>query len=575
VAEHGDQRPPQKAAPTASLVSSLACCRALQVFVPGLFGNSDVGGGWPDGDGVYSLEGNTPYSTGDMVDFSNAFKVDALVFKQTRAQTSAHAKMNFKRTASCYANHSCQQFGKDVAGATNDGNTTSYGFTGPRARTMRPAEWLLTPLNASTAAEASAALARKVGYYWPFTATGGGTAKGGGELGSGDVGSGSGFGSSSGESGSGVSGSGRVVEDTTGAPAMAGQPLPTFKWRSAMDLGASELARKEAGLGLTSADWRSLREFSAGGFVAIFIPFFSDTYLPYERGPAGAVIDFRLHKATALNGRRARFSCARYTLDGAQVVQGCNRDPDRSDALVRQLMSQMVDELKRAHWIDAYTRMVSLHLQLRNENSGILFTVRYMCEFTAIRSMLPSFDIECLVTNVEQIVRMKLYLSFALAMTCWFCLLELVELTQAGLLEYICNGWNLLDWANFIIFFWAFQMWVRCIWLHESQLEREMAELDGMPFATCGSSTCDTIGYFDPYKKMYTAREARPSSPPGRARTTCTHATCAPCACQAHTTCMRSARRAAHRRASTRPCASTSSCSRSSSSPTSSCPRCR
>ena len=30
-----------------------------------------------------------------------------------------------------------------------------------------------------------------------------------------------------------------------------------------------------------------------------------------------------------------------------------------------------------------------------------------------------------------------------------------------------------------------------------------------MPFATCGSTTCDTIGYFDPYKKMYTAREAR------------------------------------------------------------------
>ena len=504
------------------------------MFVPGLFGNSEVGEGWPDGDGVYHLEGNTPYSTDDMVDFSNAFSVEALVFKQTRAQTSAHAKMNFKRTASCYTNHSCQQFGKDVAGATNDGNTTSYGFTGPRARTMRPAEWLLTPLNAATAAEASAALERKVGYYWPFTATGGG------ELGSGDVGSGSGFGSGSGESGSG-----RVMEDTTGASAMAGQPLPTFKWRSAIDLGASELAWQEAGLGLTSADWRSLREFSAGGFVAIFIPFFSDTYLPYERGPAGAVIDFRLHKVTALNGRRARFSCARYTLDGAQVVQGCNRDPERNDALVRQLMSQMVDELKRAHWIDAYTRMVSLHLQLRNENSGIFFTVRYMCEFTAIRSILPSFDIECLVTNVEQIARMKLYLSFALAMTVWFCLLELVELSQAGLVEYICNGWNLLDWANFIIFFWAFQMWVRCIWLHEQQLEREAAELDGMPFATCGSSTCDTIGYFDPYKKMYTAREARPSLPTARpshhlaVRTRRAHMPCpcpCPCACRVRAT---------------------------------------
>ena len=102
---------------------------------------------------------------------------------------------------------------------------------------------------------------------------------------------------------------------------------------------------------------------------------------------------------------------------------------------------------------------------------------------------------------------MKLYLFFALAMTCWFCLLELVELTQAGFLEYICNGWNLLDWANFLIFFWAFQLWARCLSLHETQLAREVAELDGLPFATCGSETCDTFGYFDPYKKMYTARE--------------------------------------------------------------------
>ena len=541
--------------------------RAAQVFIPGLFGNSDVGEGWPDGDGTYHLEGNTPYSVDDMVDFANAFSVDAIVFKQTRALTAAHAKLNFKRTAPCYANHSCQQFGVDVAGATNEGNTTTYGFTGPRARTMRPAEWLLTPLNAATAAEASAALERKVDYYWPFTTTGG-------EMGSSDTGSGSGSGSGSGESGSS-----RVVEDTTGASAAAGQPLPAFQWRSAVDLGASELAWQEAGLGLTSADWRSLREFSAGGFAAIFIPFFSDTYLPYERGPAGAVIDFRLHKATAINGRRTRFYCARYTLDGAQVVQGCNRDPERNDALVRQLMSQMVDELKRGHWMDAHTRMVSLHVQLRNQNSGILFTVRYMFEFTAIKGMLPSFDIECLVTNTEQLARMKLYLFFALAMTSWFCMLELVELTQAGILEYICNGWNLLDWANFLIFFWAFQMWVHCIWLHELQLEREAAELDGMPFATCGSETCDAIGYFDPYKKMYTAREAR--APPTQPCTPDLHATCVChvravhvpcCVCDAPSACEV---RATHRRASIRPCVSTSSCSRSSSSPMSSCPRCR
>ena len=80
-----------------------------------------------------------------------------------------------------------------------------------------------------------------------------------------------------------------------------------------------------------------------------------------------------------------------------------------------------------------------------------------MCEFTAVKTVLPSFDIELLITNVEQMTRMKVrvrpnpnpnpnldldpnpnnspnqfYLALALAMTCWFCMLELVELSQAG-----------------------------------------------------------------------------------------------------------------------------------------------
>jgi len=55
-----------------------------------------------------------------------------------------------------------------------------------------------------------------------------------------------------------------------------------------------------------------------------------------------------------------------------------------------------------------------------------------MCEFTAVKTVLPSFDIELLITNVEQMTRMKFYLALALGMTCWFCMLELVELSQAG-----------------------------------------------------------------------------------------------------------------------------------------------
>ena len=63
------------------------------------------------------------------------------------------------------------------------------------------------------------------------------------------------------------------------------------------------------------------------------------------------------------------------------------------------MMSQMVEQLKKGHWIDPYSRMVSLHLQLSNANSGLFFTVRYMFELTAMKSVLPSFDIEVFLTN--------------------------------------------------------------------------------------------------------------------------------------------------------------------------------
>ena len=86
----------------------------------------------------------------------------------------------------------------------------------------------------------------------------------------------------------------------------------------------------------------------------------------------------------------------------------------------------------------------------------------------------------------------------------------------------------MLDWMNFLIFFQAFVMWGRTILLHEEQVELELDEANGPPFDcnNMGSGTwseaegitdilndnsdvCRHFGYFDPYKKMYTAREAR------------------------------------------------------------------
>ncbi len=54
------------------------------MLIPGLFGNAEVGEGWPDGNGHFHLDGNTPYSTDDLLDLANSFSVYSIVLKQAR-----------------------------------------------------------------------------------------------------------------------------------------------------------------------------------------------------------------------------------------------------------------------------------------------------------------------------------------------------------------------------------------------------------------------------------------------------------------------------------------------------------
>ena len=55
------------------------------VLTPGIFSQSPVGEVWSDGDGVFSLEGATPYSTSDIVDMDNVVSyADGIIFKLSR-----------------------------------------------------------------------------------------------------------------------------------------------------------------------------------------------------------------------------------------------------------------------------------------------------------------------------------------------------------------------------------------------------------------------------------------------------------------------------------------------------------
>ena len=116
------------------------------MLVPGLFSNADVGEAWPDGDGSFHLDGATPYSTADAVDFSNAFHLDAIVFKQLRANSVPADQLK------CYNGHVCLQYGADVPDplppphAPSTAISSHQNYSGANSRIPRGAAGCTSPL---------------------------------------------------------------------------------------------------------------------------------------------------------------------------------------------------------------------------------------------------------------------------------------------------------------------------------------------------------------------------------------------------------------------------------------------
>ena len=117
--------------------------------------------------------------------------------------------------------------------------------------------------------------------------------------------------------------------------------------------------------------------------------------LPDEEGKYYAVTDFRHTEATVSNGKAPNYFCARYTTNGHHIVQRCN-SPTRSGE-TRRMMQEMVDYLKRGHWIDHQTRMVVIQMQTRSNNAQVRFLTRIMFELNSMGSILSSYDAESMV----------------------------------------------------------------------------------------------------------------------------------------------------------------------------------
>ena len=96
------------------------------------------------------------------------------------------------------------------------------------------------------------------------------------------------------------------------------------------------------------------------------------------------------------------------------------------------MMTEMLDSMKKGHWIDHRTRLITISMQMRNNNAGVRFVARYMFEITQMGAVLPSYDMETLVDDDQNTETQKLWMTISLGLTIWFAFLEAVELLQSG-----------------------------------------------------------------------------------------------------------------------------------------------
>ena len=64
---------------------------------------------------------------------------------------------------------------------------------------------------------------------------------------------------------------------------------------------------------------------------------------------------------------------------------------------------------------------------------------------------------------------MVTYATIAFALVIFFTLLEGVELAKIGLTSYFQDMWNVMDWANYIVYYIVYYQVMLCKALIESQ----------------------------------------------------------------------------------------------------------
>ena len=85
------------------------------------------------------------------------------------------------------------------------------------------------------------------------------------------------------------------------------------------------------------------------------------------------VTDFRLHRASRDSSKEPRYYCVRVVWNGDWIHQLCDpNEPStgRTTGVVRAVVEEWWNDLKRAHWIDHATRVMTVTLPFYSNNAG-------------------------------------------------------------------------------------------------------------------------------------------------------------------------------------------------------------
>ena len=215
------------------------------------------------------------------------------------------------------------------------------------------------------------------------------------------------------------------------------------------------------------------QDYVGGGHAAFMAPFYSKRLLEDYEGPATEFDPYDgwswREIKTQYYDPEANYRCLRTSLNGVDIKQTCDVDPNGSKC--KDLAYEFVKDLKEGHWLDWRTRFVQITLMLKSPNAKMNANMRLYLEMPGDGGILTSYKIDLSPNTKEQKDDILLYRTWILFFISFQLFFEGLELFRMRLV-YWKDGWNWLDAINLALMIYSISL------LDNSILEYDDAGLD-------------------------------------------------------------------------------------------------